>query len=120
MNELAERWVKALRSDKYTQGNGLLRYYDEYCCLGVACDVIDSTKWDSSDYGDIYIWGSFADVQLGTEELEALGITDPQQRELIKMNDAGDNFETIADRIEEMIAENERTTIGPVTRSLPE
>lgn len=40
MSELTvAEWVKALRSDEYKQGWGLLRSGDEYCCLGVACDV---------------------------------------------------------------------------------
>ena len=33
------RWVEALRSGEYKQGTGRLRSGDEYCCLGVACDV---------------------------------------------------------------------------------
>lgn len=32
-------WVKALRSGKYTQGQGQLKTTDEYCCLGVLCDL---------------------------------------------------------------------------------
>jgi hypothetical protein len=32
-------WVEALRSDEYKQGKGRLRQDDEFCCLGVACDV---------------------------------------------------------------------------------
>jgi len=39
--KLMEKWVKALRSGKYKQGDG--RLYDEktntYCCLGVLCEI---------------------------------------------------------------------------------
>lgn len=29
-------WLKALRSGKYKQGEGFLKFNNEYCCLGVA------------------------------------------------------------------------------------
>lgn len=32
-------WVEALRSRRYTQGHGLLKAGEKYCCLGVACDL---------------------------------------------------------------------------------
>ena len=38
--ELRERWIKALRSDKYEQTQNNLRNVNGYCCLGVLCDVI--------------------------------------------------------------------------------
>jgi hypothetical protein len=35
-----DKWIAALRSGKYKQGSCALRSADdEYCCLGVACDV---------------------------------------------------------------------------------
>lgn len=38
--EIAERWVKLLRSGKYTQGRGNLKSSDgSYCCLGVLCEM---------------------------------------------------------------------------------
>jgi hypothetical protein len=39
MNDNAKKWVAALRSGKYKQGRKFLRYKDEYCCLGVACEL---------------------------------------------------------------------------------
>ncbi len=44
MNENAQRWVEALRSGDYQQGQYLLRQpvagdADVYCCLGVACEL---------------------------------------------------------------------------------
>lgn len=38
---IKEDWIKALRSGKYKQGTGCLRKGDEYCCLGVLCEVLD-------------------------------------------------------------------------------
>lgn len=32
-------WIEALESGHYQQGTGVLRRGDQYCCLGVACDL---------------------------------------------------------------------------------
>lgn len=42
--EIKARWVAALRSGEYRQGDGFLRIHqaddsDLYCCLGVLCDL---------------------------------------------------------------------------------
>ena len=42
-------WVKALRSGEYKQGRGVLRSKeDEYCCLGVLCDVL-GVQWKKKE-----------------------------------------------------------------------
>ena len=33
------QWVEALRSGEYQQGRNQLRKGDEFCCLGVLCDL---------------------------------------------------------------------------------
>ena len=47
--EHLREWVVALRSRKYKQGKRVLRNVsgdqDEYCCLGVACEVSKVGKW---------------------------------------------------------------------------
>lgn len=49
MNANAKKWVAALRSGKYKQGTGALMKKgmfprrDQYCCLGVACDLYAKT-----------------------------------------------------------------------------
>src|SRR4051812_48603183 len=45
MNDNTTKLVEALRSDKYNQGRSRLRHGDEYCCLGVACDISGVGKW---------------------------------------------------------------------------
>lgn len=46
-----EEWVKALRSGDYQQGKSNLCREDqisgecEYCCLGVACDILTVNEW---------------------------------------------------------------------------
>jgi hypothetical protein len=37
--ELKARWVAALRSGKYEQGEEFLRNNGKYCCLGVLCEL---------------------------------------------------------------------------------
>lgn len=43
-----KRWVKALRSGKYTQERGYLRTENGFCCLGVLCDIQKKGKWSLS------------------------------------------------------------------------
>jgi hypothetical protein len=40
-------WITALRSGRYQQGKGYLRSNNEYCCLGVLCEVLppDAGEW---------------------------------------------------------------------------
>jgi hypothetical protein len=36
---IKQRWVAALKSGQYQQGRTALRYRDNFCCLGVLCDI---------------------------------------------------------------------------------
>ena len=46
MNENAERWVEALESGDYKQGMERLRPSpDQYCCLGVGCNLYNPKEW---------------------------------------------------------------------------
>lgn len=36
---IKDRWITALRSEKYSQTKGNLRDDEGYCCLGVLCDL---------------------------------------------------------------------------------
>ncbi len=49
--DLKKRWIEALESGDYKQGKGALRSHrDEYCCLGVLCDLVQPDGW--SRYND--------------------------------------------------------------------
>lgn len=39
MNKVAKKWIAALRSRKYKQGNGQLLENGKHCCLGVLCEL---------------------------------------------------------------------------------
>jgi hypothetical protein len=46
--EVAQKWIKALRSGKYKQGRKALKYRDKgvtrHCCLGVLCELYQQEK----------------------------------------------------------------------------
>ena len=45
-------WIEILRSGTYKQGTGTLQKGDQFCCLGVACDLlIDEDKKMRNDIG---------------------------------------------------------------------
>jgi hypothetical protein len=92
--ERIEAWTAALRSGKYKQAQGRLRRGDSFCCLGVACDVYDPSKWDRH----LYLGRGGT---LPVEVASALGIHPPDERKLEAMND-GDfaDFGRIARYIE--------------------
>jgi hypothetical protein len=43
--EIKQKWVEALRSGKYKQGEGALKRGNKYCCLGVLCSITSSKNW---------------------------------------------------------------------------
>ena len=38
-SQVKEKWIAALRSGEYSQGDGRLRSHKGFCCLGVLCDL---------------------------------------------------------------------------------
>ncbi len=104
---MRERWIRALRSGEYTQGEGSLKAYNfggseyEFCCLGVLCDLVDSTKWDrEATTGNIVFEGK-ADYP-PTSILEMVGLTLEDAQLLATFNDSdGYDFEDIARYLED-------------------
>lgn len=39
--EFKDKWIAALRSGKYEQGKSALESNGKFCCLGVACRVVE-------------------------------------------------------------------------------
>ena len=58
--EFKSAWLAALRSGEYEQGKKFLRRdYNEFCCLGVACDVLHKSgklqgEWQNQ--GSCYVF----------------------------------------------------------------
>jgi hypothetical protein len=53
--DVKQAWLTALRSGDYQQGQGYLRQGDQYCCLGVLCDLYGQAvgpEWEDS--GEVY------------------------------------------------------------------
>lgn len=110
--ELKANWITALRSGKYSQGKNSLRDSENnYCCLGVLCDIIPNNNWEL--IGDLY------EARIGNGYIESSTsvfpflmradyglnkIINDETREtlherLIDMNDSGSTFAEIADYI---------------------
>lgn len=109
--EIKSKWVAALRSGEYTQGEGALkrRFADEpvvHCCIGVLAEVagLQLDERPTSEAGRRTVRWSVDgdDGQLSDAVLEQLGLTNETQSELIDMNDNRDlDFNDIARYIEE-------------------
>ena len=113
--QIKARWVAALRSGDYTQGKGALRRGDEYCCLGVLCDLhrieTGETEWVP---GGAYDWKgrkgraiwTYARSAISLPNAVALwaGLYVPSpvvgESQLSELNDGGATFAVIADLIE--------------------
>lgn len=105
--DLAKKWVDALRGGKYQQGRHQLRKpeQNEYCCLGVLCDISGLGKWDNDDPA-VFVDdnGHESYVTINRALLEKLGLNEDISITLAGMNDIwGQDFSQIADKIEEML-----------------
>lgn len=102
--EINARWVEALRSGKYKQGNAGLHDQEDgtHCCLGVLL-YTDGRKpvgqafcrWAVFSYR-----GAKSSVGLPKQYVRHLGIEDASVQSLMRMNDSGVPFPKIADWIE--------------------
>lgn len=102
--DVKNRWVEALRSGKYKQGQGVLRSAtDRYCCLGVLSEVEGRLLRRRSDTDEIEIWTDNGKSGCFLEESywAAIGGSNPWQIRLSDMNDSGESFYQIADYIEQ-------------------
>jgi len=118
MNEkVVQKWTAALRSGAYKQGDGALRTEDNYCCLGVLCDLYskehDDSGWreDDRDHTGVIPFATPSSstltetAQLPVEVMEWVGISDPEgtfgeSNSLVLCNDSGASFEAIANLID--------------------
>jgi hypothetical protein len=99
--DLKAKWIEALRSGHYEQGQGYLRHANQFCCLGVLCDLNDPANWRRS--GDSYTYVVGHDVCKGLlpfDLKDKASITREHECEIAGMNDDGMSFIEIADWIE--------------------
>jgi hypothetical protein len=94
---LIRQWVEALRSGRYRQTKGSLKksWYNEYCCLGVACRVLGKSS------SAIIKMNDENDGGLDEATQQTLGINERTVTTLIRANDSdGLDFKQIARKIE--------------------
>lgn len=89
-----KRWLEALRSGKYEQGNAALREDNRFCCLGVAADIACNLEWQRH-------WDSCYSICCDTAFISGSDIPHHVQADLADRNDSGISFLEIADYIEE-------------------
>ena len=115
MNSNVSKWIDALRSGKYEQTKGKLRYDRTegevvWCALGVGCDVFknDTGKGKWRTY-----FGASAKFEVDTEKSYGIMPTTVRDhydlcildaRNISNLNDAGKTFAEIADWMEEELA----------------
>lgn len=80
--------LRELRSGNFQQGSGKLRSTaDEYCCLGVACNVLDPTRWTDGLRNYSYRYGYLSLVLPEDAVLAAFGLDHLDAQELAELND---------------------------------
>lgn len=113
--EVRQEWVKELRSGKYKQGKRRLRSaQDEYCCLGVLCEMAVNHKIVEPPTNDTFCY-TYTDNSDNTGQKSQTaglpfsikkwaGVRDTlgsfNKSGLSVLNDRGESFERIADVIE--------------------
>ncbi|ALA16090.1 MULTISPECIES: hypothetical protein [Chelatococcus] len=102
--EIKARWLEALRSGRYKQGKYRLRTHDDqFCCLGVLCDLVEPERWIPAEDGGEPVYAHGHSHFIGFPALDMLGgggLSSGTASTLIKLNDAGASFPEIADYIE--------------------
>ena len=88
---IKKKWVAALRSGEYEQGQGYLQKDGKFCCLGVLCHVCGAEE----SLGRLTDWPD-------ANTTDSSRLTWPEVNELAAMNDDDNlSFPEIADWIEE-------------------
>lgn len=99
--DFKQRWIAALRSGEYEQGTRTLRSKrNRFCCLGVACDLIEPKDWKIKPGQQFYYWHGMRGA-LPVLAANAIGLDQNSERTLVELNDMGSPFTKIADWIEE-------------------
>lgn len=108
LSKVQQKWVDALRSGKYKQGQGKLRHGDSFCCLGVLCDLAEAegiTFGVKNESGGVHYENLYCALPESVRDwsgvVSGLGYYGPFGTEsLVALNDRGTSFTQIADIIE--------------------
>ena len=109
--QIKQKWVSALRSGEYQQGQYCLRKEDKFCCLGVLCDLYgkeNNVEWNLVNNGHNYEFQEFESYLpysvrkwAGVEGCNP--IVNDEESTLVRLNDGGSTFNEIADVIEKQL-----------------
>jgi hypothetical protein len=108
--DVKDKWIEALRSGKYKQGNQVLKSKSgHFCCLGVLCDISGLSEWklEGKDSPFEIYFNSNALLPepvrtwAGLYNIFGRFHTNAPLESLATLNDDGLPFEQIADLIEE-------------------
>lgn len=103
MNKSTKKlWIRALRSDKYKQGQHQLRTINNrFCCLGVLCDLVEPESWSDLSVGVNGFYHNGKAGKPSSSMAKGTGLTEDNINNLISKNDDdGLDFNEIADWIE--------------------
>jgi hypothetical protein len=105
--DIKRRWVEALRSGQYKQGQLFLHSEDSFCCLGVLTDLYcldHNIQWRKAWLGSAEKSFNSETERLHPKVLEWAGLNSPDpiagSFHLSQFNDNGGTFTQIADLIE--------------------
>jgi len=101
---IKRKWVEALRSGEYKQGQGALRDARDntWCCLGVLCEVSGLGEWGArvNDFVE-FRYGGMASALLPTDGFTEAIKASSELHVYAHMNDhEGMTFAEIADEVE--------------------
>lgn len=111
--KIMKKWVEALRSGEFEQGESYLDRNGKYCCLGVLCAlavnegvvrVSESAYTGTYDYGDCRMDGSLPKEVMKWSEIKTdMGVlaSSGGKTSLATMNDQGVSFKEISRIIEQ-------------------
>lgn len=118
--KIKKQLIAALRSGEYEQGNGCLKNGNNFCCLGVLCDIYRKenegkfkAEWFPKDDGEIFLgeteilpqsvldWAGMnsADGEFELSCKDAKKLDGYYNTSLVELNDSRHPFEEIADFI---------------------
>jgi hypothetical protein len=109
--QIKQKWVDALRSGEYQQGQCYLRTNSGFCCLGVLCDLYgkeNNVEWNLANNGHNYKFQEFESyLPSSVMKWADLEYCNPpvndEESTLVRLNDSGSTFEQIADVIEHQL-----------------
>jgi hypothetical protein len=102
--EFKEKWLAKLQDGSYDKGMNQLRNADDtYCCLGVACDILDPDGWNKGrEDTATYYWMHGRDITfMPTSLSKSIGLELAEQADLVELNDLNETWGLVIEYIRE-------------------